>query len=221
MTSDTGRRVRGGVGESVRRPDALPKVIGNFAYASDLVADEMLWGATLRSPHARARLVHLDTSPALAVAGVHAVLTQDDVPGLPTFGQDHQDQPVFCDGEARYWGEPVAVVAADDAEAAQRGVAAIVVEWEPLEPMSDPELAAETGEVFRKMEIRRGDPSAEGSVVVEGVYETAMQDQAPLGPEAGLAVPDEHGGLDLCGTRVRNEQDRNWLPVGCGIRGVA
>ena len=196
MTTTT-RRVRGGVGESVRRPDGIPKVTGDFAYASDLVADQMLWGATLRSPFARARLVTLDTAPALAMPGVHAVLTQDDVPGLATFGQVHQDQPVFCDGEARYWGEPVAVVAADDPETARLAVNAIVVEWDELPPVTDPEQAAAAGEVFRNLEIRRGDPEAVGTVVVEGVYETATQDQAPLGPEAGLAVPDGHGGLDL------------------------
>lgn len=197
MTTVATRRVVGGVGESVRRPDGRPKVTGDFAYASDLVADRMLWGATLRSPFARARLISLDTAPALAMPGVHAVLTQEDVPGLATFGQVHQDQPVFCDGEARYWGEPVAVVAADDPETARLAVNAIVVEWDELPPVSDPEQAAAAGDVFRDMEIRRGDPEAAGTVVIEGVYQTATQDQAPLGPEAGLAVPDDQGGLDL------------------------
>jgi xanthine dehydrogenase D subunit len=181
----------------VLRPDGVPKVAGNFAYASDLFANGMLWGATLRSPYAHARLTRLDIAPALAMGGVHAVLTQDDVPGLPYFGQDHQDQPVLCDGEARYWGEPVAVVAADDLETARRAVAAIIVEWEQLEPAADPEAAAAAGEVFREMRIRRGEPTATGSVVIEGYYETATQDQAPLGPEAGLAIPDGEGGLDL------------------------
>jgi xanthine dehydrogenase D subunit len=197
MTTVATRRVVGGVGESVRRPDGRPKVTGDFAYASDLVADRMLWGATLRSPFARARLISLDTAPALAMPGVHAVLTQEDVPGLATFGQVHQDQPVFCDGEARYWGEPVAVVAADDPETARLAVNAIVVEWDELPPVSDPEQAAAAGDSFRDMEIRRGDPEAVGTVVIEGVYQTATQDQAPLGPEAGLAVPDDQGGLDL------------------------
>ncbi len=197
MTTATERRLRGIIGESVRHPEAAPKAIGDFAYASDLVTDEMLWGATLRSPYSRARLVRLDTAPALSIAGVQAVLTQEHVPGLPTFGQDRQDQPVFCDGESRYWGEPVAVVAADDQETARRAVEAIVVEWEALEPVIDPELAAAADDVFREMKIRRGDPDAEGTIVVEGFYETATQDQAPLGPEAGLAIPDGHGGLDL------------------------
>jgi len=190
-------RTRGGIGESVRRPDAVPKVIGNFAYASDLEADGMLWGATRRSPHARATLTRLDIAPALAMAGVQAVLTQEDVPGKPNFGQVDQDQPVLCDGQARYWGEPVAIVAADDAETARRAAAAIEVEWEPLAPSRDPEAAVDAGDVFHRAHVRRGDDSVAGDIVIEGYYETATQDQAPLGPEAGLAIPDDRGGVDL------------------------
>ena len=201
MTLDAGVRVRGGIGESVKRPDGIPKLTGNFAYISDLFADGMLWGSTRRSPHTLARITKLDVTPALAMAGVVAVITQEDVPGKATFGQIEQDQPVLCDGTARYWGEPVAVVAAVDPETARAAAQAIVVEWEPLEPMSDPELAAEDPDrVFRRIRIERGDLSATGSLVTEGVYETAFQDQAPLGPEAGMAIPDGEGGIDLYAT---------------------
>jgi len=197
VTTDTSAGVRSGIGTSARRPDGEPKVSGNFAYASDLSSEDMLWGATRRSPHAHARMVNLDITPALAMSGVRAVLTQNDVPGEPLFGQEEQDQPVLCDGIARYWGEPVAIVAADDEETARRAAAAIIVEWEPLDPLDDPDEAADHGKVFREMRIRRGDEEAVGSVVVEGFYETATQDQAPLGPEAGFAIPDGLGGLDL------------------------
>jgi xanthine dehydrogenase D subunit len=198
--TSTRTRVRGGIGESVRRPDGIPKVTGNFAYISDLRAEGMLWGATRRSPYARARLVRLDTAPALAMPGVHAVLTQDDVPGKANFGQAVQDQPVLCGVESRYWGEPVAVVAADDAETARRAADAIIVEWEPLSPLVDPEEAEAAGEILRSITIRRGDSDAAGEVVIEGYYETATQDQAPLGTEAGLAIPDGEGGVDLYAT---------------------
>ena len=93
MTTRIAPKVENGIGTSPARPDGIPKVTGNFAYASDLFADGMLWGATLRSPYAHARLVSIDTAPALAMTGVHAVLTQEDVPGLGSFGQEHQDQP--------------------------------------------------------------------------------------------------------------------------------
>ncbi len=211
MTTTTGARVRGGVGESVQRPDGVPKVTGNFAYVSDLTAEGMLWGATLRSPYARARLVLIDTEPALTMPGVHAVLTQEDVPGRKTFGQISADQPVLLDGEARFWGEPVAVVAADDPETARLAVAAIGVEWEELEPLVDMEEALDRDEVFRYAPVRRGDQTATGSVVAEGFYEVGMQDQAPLGTEAGLAIPDGEGGLDLWVTSQWTHEDHDQI----------
>ena len=196
----TRTRVSGGVGESIVRADGIPKVIGNFAYASDLYTDGMLWAATLRSPHSHARITRLDVAPALAMAGVRAVLTQEDIPGRSNFGQEHQDQPVLSDGTIRYWGEAIALVAADDRETARRAVSAIVIEYEPLRPLSDPEEAVAAGSVFKEMNIRRGDREASGEFVIEGTYEVGTQDQAPLGTEAGLAIPDGQGGVDLWAT---------------------
>lgn len=190
-------RVRGGVGESPQRVDGIPKVTGDFAYASDLRAPGMLWAATLRSPHPRARITKLDTAPAFGVDGVVAVLTQEDVPGRPGFGMHVPDQPVFADGVCNYWGEPIALVVASDLPTAQRGVAAIGVEFEVLEPLTDMEEADALDSQTRRMEIRRGDRDATGDVVVEGYYEVGQQDQAPLGNEAGLAIPDGEGGIDL------------------------
>ena len=71
-------------GESVRRQDAVPKVKGEFAYSSDLHAAGMLWGHTVRSPHPHARIVEIDVSRGVAMPGVHAVLTHEDVPGEKT-----------------------------------------------------------------------------------------------------------------------------------------
>jgi CO/xanthine dehydrogenase Mo-binding subunit len=196
-TTTTGRHVRGGVGESAPRPDGTAKVQGTFAFVQDLHDDRMLWGATLRSPHAHARITRLDVAPALALRGVHAVLTQDDVTGARTFGLERPDQPVLADGVVRYWGEPVAVVAADDLETARRAVAAIDVAYEELPLVVDPVAAVDAGEFFRHAHVERGDQDARGEVVVEGYYEVGSQDQAPLGTEAGLAVPDGQGGIDL------------------------
>lgn len=193
----TRTRIRGGVGESPQRVDGIPKVTGNFAYASDLQADGMLWAATLRSPHPRARISKLDTGPAFGVGGVVAVLTQEDVPGRRGFGMHVPDQPVFADGECNYWGEPIAVVVASDLPTAKLGVAAIEVEYEVLEPLTDMEEADEQDSQTRRMKIRRGDRDASGEIVIEGYYEVGQQDQAPLGNEAGLAIPDGDGGVDL------------------------
>jgi xanthine dehydrogenase D subunit len=190
-------RVRGGVGESVQRPDGVPKVKGAFAFSSDFRAEGMLWGATLRSPYAHANVSHLDPSPAAGMEGVHAVLTIDDVPGRRRFGLEEADQPVLADGVVRYWGEPVAIVAADDPELARLAVEAIEADYQELPPLVDPEEAEQAGAVLRHLRIRRGDQDLHGEVAVEGYYEVGMQDQAPLGTESGLAIPDGKGGVDL------------------------
>ncbi len=221
MTTRTKRRIEApadGVGRSPLRPDGVPKLLGRFEYAQDLSAEGMLWGATLRSPHPRARIVSIDLAPALAIGGVHACLTAADVPGRGTFGLEHPDQPVLASEEVRYWGEPVAVVAAEDARTAARAAAAVVVEYEPLAPVTDPEAADANDEVFRRMRIRRGDQSLRGSVAVEGWYEVGMQDQAPLGTEAGLAIPDGQGGVDLFATSQFVHVDQEQVVASLGLR---
>jgi CO/xanthine dehydrogenase Mo-binding subunit len=221
MSTTTGTTTRrklelGRVGESVERVDGIPKVTGEFAYSSDLFAAGMLWGHTLRSPHAHARIGEIDSSQAVAMPGVHAVLTHDDVPGAKRYGLEFPDQPVLAFERVRYFGEPVALVAAEHPEQARRAAARIDVELEPLEPVVDAERALEQEpihpqrwtdghgyredprpNVVRSILIRHGDPDAEGDVSVSGIYELGIQDQAFLGPESGLAVPDGEGGVDI------------------------
>lgn len=210
-------RVTNGVGESVLRPDSAPKLAGSFQYAQDLWQEGALWAATTRSPHAHARILSIDVAPALAIGGVHAVLTAEDVPGKPTFGLEHADQPVLAADIVNYWGEAVALVAAEDRETAKRAAAAVVVEYEVLEPLVDSLEADTRDEVFRRMRIRRGDQEARGPVVVEGYYEVAMQDQAPLGTEAGLAVPDGDGGVDLYATSQFVHVDQEQVVASLGL----
>ena len=181
------------VGESARRFDGVPKVRGEFEYSSDLHADGMLWGATVRSPHAYARIVSIDATEAQAMPGVVCVLTHEDVPGKKLYGLEIADQPVLAFDFVRYWGEAVAVVAAEHPEQARRAAQKVHVRYEVLEPVTAPE----DGQVLRHIKIRHGDQSAPAEVVVRGEYEIGMQDQAPLGPESGLAIPDREGGVDL------------------------
>ena len=195
----------GHVGTTTTRADGIPKVKGEFEYSSDMRMDGMLWGATLRSAHPRADIWSVDTSRALAIPGVRAILTHEDVPGRKVYGMERADQPVLAWQHVRYQGEPIAVAAADHPETARRAIAAIEVDYDVLEPLTDPELAMEadapqlhlTGNVLRHVRIVHGDPDACAEVVVRGEYEVGMQDQAFLGPESGLAVPDGDGGVDL------------------------
>ncbi|MFE6865367.1 xanthine dehydrogenase family protein molybdopterin-binding subunit [Kitasatospora sp. NPDC057692] len=218
-----------GLGSSPLRSDALPKALGIYPYASDLWAEGLLWGAVLRSPHPHARIRGIDTSAALALPGVHAVVTAADLPsgpdGLPDgapSGPIVADRPVLAAGVVRHHGEPVAAVAADHPDTARLAVGLIAVDYEPLDAVIDPEQSFTApalhpdGNLFRHLPLRTGDPEAAGEIVVEGLYQVGRQDPAPLGAEAGLAVPRPDGGVELhlSSTDPHGDRDRTAACLG-------
>ncbi|MDT0322168.1 xanthine dehydrogenase subunit D [Streptomyces millisiae] len=226
----------GGVGESVERPDGILKVTGEFAYSSDLWHEDMLWGHTLRSPHAHARILAVDVAAALAVPGVHCVLTHADLPAATHYGLEIQDQPVLAKDVVRYEGEPVALVAADHPEIARRAAALIRVDYRELPAVHDEATATAPDapvlhpdrtdrhaahvahpNIVHRQPVVTGDVDAAAraaDVVVTGEYEVGMQDQAFLGPESGLAVPAEDGGVDLhVATQWLHVDHRQLAPV--------
>ena len=219
------RHAEAGIGTNATRPDGGQKVTGEFAYSSDLWLEGMVWGATLRSPHPRAVIESLDIGPALRMAGCHTVLTHADVPGRKVHGLELAHQPVLAWDQVRYQGEPVALVAADHPETARRALAAIKVGYRVLEPLTDARAALAQdaprvhpgGNVVRHVKIRKGDPVAVADVVVTGEYQTGMQDQACLGPESGLAVPAEDGGVDLFVATQWLHADRTQVAASLGL----
>ncbi|MFE9937799.1 xanthine dehydrogenase subunit D [Streptomyces hirsutus] len=236
-TLTQGAPASGGIGESTLRPDGILKVTGEFAYSSDLWHEDMLWGQILRSTVAHAEIVSIDTSEALALPGVHAVLTYDDLPtGTRHYGLEIQDTPVLAHGKVRHHGEPVAVVAADHPETARRAAAKIRVEYRDLPVVTDEASALAPDaplvhedrdddhschvahpNIVHRQPIVRGDVARareRADVVVEGEYTFGMQDQAFLGPESGLAVPEEDGGVHLyVATQWLHSDRRQMAPV--------
>ena len=221
----TKTRSRDILGTSALRPDGIPKVKGSFEFSSDANDDSMAWGATLRSPHPSARIRSIDVSGALLIPGVHAVITAKDVPGKPTYGLISQDQPVFARDVVRYMGEPIAAVAADHPETARRALDAIVVDYEVMKPLTDPEEGISgshppihpDGNVFRHQRIIRGDQTIVGEVVVEDTYEIGMQDQAFLGLEAALARPLSGRGVELIVATQWLHEDRKQIADCLGL----
>ncbi len=215
-----GSGTKGGIGESTLRPDGTLKVTGEFAYSSDMWHEDMLWGQILRSTVAHAEIVSIDTAEALATPGVYAVMTYDDLPTeVKHYGLEIQDTPVLAHGKVRHHGEPVAIVAADHPETARRAAAKIKVDYRELPVITDEASATAPDAVLvhehrddhhvghvphpnivHRQPIVRGDVEAargRADVIVEGEYTFGMQDQAFLGPESGLAVPEEDGGVHL------------------------
>jgi len=191
------------IGKNVRRIDAPSKVSGRLKYAGDIVMPGMLHVQVLRSPHAHARIVSIDTSAAQAIDGVEAVITAQDVPGEDGFGVFVHDQPIMARGKVRYVGEAIAAVAAEDSLIAKRAVAAIKVVYEQLAPVFDPDEAMRAGapivhdyapdNITKHIPIRVGDVEAgfaASDLVVEESYSTQAIEHAYLEPEAGLAYVD-------------------------------
>jgi CO/xanthine dehydrogenase Mo-binding subunit len=152
------------VGREAVRKDAPERVRGEARFTADVQLPGMLHTAVLRSPYAHARVRSVDLAPALALPGVRGALGPNEAKGLV-------DEP-------QYAGHAVAAVAADTFEQARAALRAIVVDWEELEPVLDPEDAVARG-LFTMDPVRseRGDferALAEADVVVEGTYRTSV-----------------------------------------------
>ncbi|MCC5033159.1 molybdopterin-dependent oxidoreductase [Streptomyces sp. WAC 00631] len=209
-----------GLGSSLPPHDAFPKTAGTFPYAADLWAEGLLWAAVLRSPHPHAKILSIDTSGATEMPGVQAVITHEDVPGDANQGRKVADRPVFAKDLVRHHGEPIAAIAADHPDTARLAAAAIAVEYEVLEPVTDPEKAFEAeplhpdGNLIRHIPLRYGDPEIAGEVIVEGLYRIGRQDPSPIGAEAGLAVPRPDGGVEIYTASTDPHADRD-LAAAC------
>jgi CO/xanthine dehydrogenase Mo-binding subunit len=125
------------VGNPTPRVEGELKVSGEAKYAVDITRPGMLWGKLLRSPIASGRIKRIDASKALALPGVHTVVTGEDCTGLK-IGRRLYDMPILADGEVRFVGEKVAAVAADTELIAEEAVNLIEVEYEETEPILDP-----------------------------------------------------------------------------------
>ena len=191
------------IGTNVRRLDAPSKVSGRLKYAADMKMYDMLQMQVLRSPHAHAKIVSIDTSEADAMDGVACVITADDVPGNDGFGVFVHDQPIMARGKVRHVGEAVAAVAAEDHLTARRALAKIKVEYEELPGLYDPAEAMKPGapvihdyapdNLVKHIPVRKGDPEkgfAEADLILEDDFGTQQVEHAYLEPEAGIAYVD-------------------------------
>ena len=128
------------IGNHIPRVEGAGKVSGGAEYTADIDLPGMVWGKNVRSPHAHARIISVDASRALALPGVLAVLTSKDFKNIPT-GRNIKDVPLLADGVVRFVGDKVAVVAAEDKQTAEKAVDLVVVTYEELAAVFDPEEA--------------------------------------------------------------------------------
>ncbi len=204
------------VGQSLTRIDAPGKVTGAAIYAADFALPGMLCGKVFRSAESHARLVKLDTSKALRIPGVRAVITAADVADV-RYGGAVKDEPVFASDIARYRGQPVAAVAATTLDVAEAALAAIEAVYEPLPPVFDLATALapgaplvhegwqsyvaipilqRDGNVCNRARIVVGDVErgwAEADRIFEHRFTTAMVHQGYTEPRAAVASWDSSG----------------------------
>src|ERR1700681_255115 len=136
------------LGNSVRRVEDPELLAGKGRYVDDIDIDGLLHVAFVRSPYAHARILSIDTSDAESMPGVVAVFTHDDVdlvaPALIPVNPAVQ-RPALATGKVRFVGDPVAAVIASSLSEATDAAAAVVVDYDPLPAVVDPEAALEPG----------------------------------------------------------------------------
>lgn len=214
------------IGKSLPRKDALEKATGKALYPTGLQLPGMLHAKILRSPHAHAEILSIDTSKAEKYPGVEAVICYKDVPDK-RYGYGLNDQPMLARGRVRYIGEPVAAVAARDLDTAEEALELIDVKYKVLPGMFDledafrPNTPVVVHEDYEKYElqffppakmdvkrpnvanhfiIRKGDVEKgfkEADYVLEGKFKTPRQQHVPMEPHAAMAKIENDGGVTV------------------------
>lgn len=195
------------IGKRIPRVDALAKVTGEARYAADYEMPGMLWCKIVRSPHAHAKILNIDTSRAERLPGVKDVLTGKDFKGWKWgwMPKTREEEPLAAE-RVRYLGEAVAAVAAVDEDTAEEAAQLIQVEYEPLPGVFDPEKAMEDGapqlydhvknNVSWDFHMDFGDVEKgfrEADLVQEDRFETGRVITGYLEPPAAVAVYDSSG----------------------------
>jgi CO/xanthine dehydrogenase Mo-binding subunit len=226
------------VGKSLPRIDARAKVIGETLYSGDLKMDGMLFMKILFAERPHARVLNIQTANAEKSAGVVAVYTAKDIP-VNEYGLQIPDQPVLCGPGSskpytdivRFVGDQVAVVVAKSELEAEAAVKLIEVEYEDLPLLSNPTIALrpdspilhpDRGDtnICVHYKIRKGDVEdafAKADVIVEGEYNTPVQEHAYLQPEAGLAYIDDEGRVTIEAGGQWTHADRETIAHSLGL----
>jgi len=209
------------IGNPTPRVEGEFKASGKAMYAVDVTLPGMLWGKLLRSPIAYGKIKRIDTSKALALPGVRAIVTGEEVAGLK-IGRKLYDMPILADGVVRFIGEKVAAVAADDELIAEEAVNLIEVEYEEMEPALDPLEAMKPGAPVLHPEVMsykglprplraatndfiyvtwgRGDIETgfkQADVIVENTYYTPVVHQSYIEPHSCVANTAADGSAEL------------------------
>lgn len=219
------------IGAALPRLDTAEKVRGETRYASDYYCAGMLWAGAKRSgiPHGIIR--RIDISRARRLTGIIAVLTHKDIAGTNRQGVVKKDQPVIADFKVRHCGDAVALVVAESREVLADALERIIIDFEPLPAVTDPEQALlpgsplvhednQRGNVLYEAHIEKGRGHGghdECDVLVEGCFTTSRQEHACLETEAGWAILEDDGKLVITCSTQTPFRDRAEVAEALGI----
>lgn len=197
------------VGSPVQKLDSLQKVTGEAKYGADINLPRMLYGKILRSKHAHARIVSINTRKAERLPGVKGVVTWIDAPDV-LIGMYENDRRIFAKEKVRFMGDTVAAVAATDQDVAEEALKLIEVEYEKLPEVFNPLEAMAPGaplvhdeypgNVGAKRTIRKGDTNnvfKMAEFVFEDTYKTQMVEHCPMETHAAVAECDLSGKVTI------------------------
>ncbi len=225
------------IGKSVTRLDAAGKVTGEALYPGDINLPEQAYMKILFAGRPHAIIKKIDLDKAAALPGVIAIFSAKDVPNNE-YGLIMPDQPVLCGPgsnkpyaeRVRWIGDQVAIVVADSESIAAQARDLIRVEYEDLPVVTDmlaamqadaPLLHPDKGSnVILRYRIRKGDVEAafkKADVIVEGVYDTPMQEHAYLQPEAGLGYIDDEGRVTVLVGGQWTHEDQEQIAHSLGL----
>lgn len=220
------------IGRPMPKKDGPIKANGRAQYADDLVMPGMLHGKLLRSPHPHARIVRIDSSRALALPGVRAVVTGADFPGIRYGNLPHtRDYLPLAMDKVRYIGEEVAAVAAIDEDTAEEALDLIEVEYELLPAVFDPEQALlpdaplihadRPGNLSARTSYHFGDVDAalqRASYVRDDEFETQPVKQGMLEPHACIGMWEQPGKATLWSCKMSPYVVWRQLAMGLGMQ---
>lgn len=196
------------IGKRERRKDSVGKAIGNALYTADIKIKDTLWASVFRSSQHAARIIKLDTVAAAGMPGVVKVITAGDIPGEKTFGALISDQPPLAIKEVRHFGEPIVLVVAHSQNSAEEAIKKIQIEYEPLSPIFDPQLAIDEGarqihpggNLATSYDVQNGDlvyGFAHADVIIEDTFSVPRISPGYMEPENSLARWNEDGSVTV------------------------
>jgi len=216
------------VGQSVERHGGRNLVRGRTVFAEDDQPEGALVLKVFRSKKHHARILGIDTAKAMNIGGITSILTASDIPGINQYGVIIKDQPLLAKDKVRFAGEAIALVAAENEEAADEALQALDIQFQDLPPVFDPEKALEPeaapvhekGNLLSRKTVRKGDVEEgfrRSDIVVERTYHTQRAEHSYLEPDAGTGSIDEEGRLVIHVCTQNPHYDRKDVAILLGL----